>query len=177
MSEHARIEDSHLQLRLRHRYETEIASLQRLGFQVLDCLLESEPPFSAVLQLPMLLLMLLKREVLALQPPLRLGVATILLQHPDPSTVALCMGKGVKFYTGFTDETLLISGTFQSYAIPRASSQIIKLFPSPSIDSAWSAHCESVRKLEAQGRQVRPTTTFAEFRELSEHEEDLSQYD
>ncbi len=177
MTAHALIDDPALQLRLRQRYEADIAALQRLGFRLLGYLLETESPFSAVLQLPMLLLMLANRELVTLRPPLRLGVATVLLQHPDPSTVALCMGKGMKLYTCMTDQTLLISSTFQSMAIPRPGSGILRMFPSASIESAWPAHCESVQRLQAQGRQVRPTTTYAEFRELSEREEDLSQYD
>ncbi len=177
MTAHALIDDPALQLRVAQRYEAEVATLQRLGFRLLAYLLETESPFSAILQLPMLLLMLANREVVALRPPLRLGVATVLLQHPEPSTVAVCMGKGLKLYTCFTDQTLLISSTFQSLAIPRPASGIIRLFPSASIESAWPAHCQSVQRLEAQARQVRPTTTYAEFQELSEREEDLSQYD
>ncbi len=177
MSDHTLIDDQRLQLRIHQRYEAKMASLERLGFKLLGYLRESEPPFSAVLQLPMLALMLLNREVLTFPALLRLGVGTVLLQYPDPSTVALCMGKGVKFYTAFTDQTLLISGTFQSYAIPRPGSGILKMFPSPSIESAWPAHCNSVRQLQAQDRSVHPTTTYAEFRKLSERENDVSQYD
>lgn len=177
MGEHVLINDPKLQSRVRSRYEGEMASLQRLGFQILGYLLETEGPFSAILQLPMLLFMLPNREVLTFPRPLRLAVGTALLRHSDPSTIALCMGKGVKLYTLFDDQTILISSTFQSYAIPRPTSKIIRLFPSPSIETAWPAHREFVRKLEAQARQVHPTVTFDEFVELSQREEDLSQYE
>ena len=177
MVEHTLSNDSHLQSRVRDRYAAEIASLQQHGFQVLGCSLETEGRFSAILQLPMLLFMLPNREVLTFPHPLRLGVAVPLLRHPDPSTIALCMGKGVKLYTRFTDGTILISCTFQSHAVPRPTSKIIKLFPSAVLETAWPAHRESVLKLESQGRQVDPTSTYDEFLKLSQREEDPSQYE
>jgi len=177
MTEHALIDDPQLQLRIRNRYATEIVSLQRLGFQILGFLLETEGRFSAIWQLPVLLLMLPKREVLTFSRPLRLGVSTVLLRHVEPSTIALCMGKGVKLYTRFSDESILISSTFHSYAVPRATSKIIKPPPSSTIETAWPAHRGQVGRLEAQSRQVQPTTTFEEFLDVAQREEDLSQYE
>jgi hypothetical protein len=177
MVDHALINDPDLQLRVRNRYAGEIASLQRLGFQILGYSLETEGPFSAILQLPALLLMLSSREVLTFPRSLRLAVATVLLRHSAPSTIALCMGKGVKLYTGFADKTILISCTFRSYAVPRSTSQIIKPPPSPSVETVWLAHGEHVGRLEDQARPVHPTTSFDEFLELARCEEDLSQYE
>jgi hypothetical protein len=177
MVEHALISDFNLQSRVRNRYKAEVASLQRLGFQILGFCLETEGPFSAIFQLPILLLMLPKREVLVFPRPLRLAVATVLLRHSDPSTIALCMGKGVKFYTAFTDNTLLISSSFRSYAVPRPTSQIIRPFPATLLEAVWPAHSEHVRQLEREGGLVHPTVTFDEFLQLSRREEDLSQYE
>ncbi len=176
MPEPTAVNDPNLQLRIQKRYEPDILSLRRLGFHMLGYLLETESPFSAVLQLPMLLLMLLNGEVLAFPSPLRLAIGTVLLQHPDPSTVGLCMGKGVKLYTHFTDSSILISSTFYSYAVPRPGSKIMKpLAPAP-VEALWPAHLEYARQLEAQGRPILPTRTFHEFVELSKSEEDRSQY-
>ena len=176
MTEHALIEDSELQERVRRRYARETAALQRLGFQLLGFLLETEGAYSAIWQLPTLLFMLAGREVLSFSRPLRLGVATALLRRSDPSTVALCMGKGVKLYTGFSDQTMVISSTFRSYAVPRPTSKIIKPSPSASIEAVWPAHSEYVARLEAEGRSIQPTGTFDEFVQLTKREEDLSQY-
>ncbi len=176
MPEPTAVSDPNLQLRVQKRYERDILILRQLGFHMLGYLLETESPFAALLQLPMLLLMLLNGEVLTFPPPLRLAVATVLLQHPDPSTVALCMGKGVKLYSHFSDNTILISSTFHSYAVPRPSSKIMKpLAPAP-VEKLWPAHIAYVRRLEAEGRPILPTRTFHEFVELSKSEDDLSQY-
>jgi hypothetical protein len=177
MIEYALINDPDLQSRVRSRYEAEIASLQRLGFRMLGCSLETQGPFSAIWQLPVLLWILPYREFITFPRPLRLAVATALLRHSDPSTIALCMGKGVKLYTGFTDKTILISSTFRSYAVPRPTSKIIRPLPSPSIETVWPAHSEYVGQLEAQARHVLPTITYDDFLELAHREDDLSQYE
>ncbi len=172
MPEPTAVSDPNLQLRVQKRYERDILTLRQLGFHMLGYLLETQSPFSVLLQLPMLL----NGEVLAFPPSLRLAVATVLLQHPEPSTVALCMGKGVKLYTHFTNETILISSTFYSYAVPRPGSRIMKpLAPAP-VEKLWPAHIAYVRRLEAEGRPILPTRTFHEFVELSKPEDDLSQY-
>lgn len=176
MPENIQISDPRLQARLRKRYEGDILTLRRLGFHPLADLLERLGPFSAVTQPAMLLLMLSNREVLAFPSPLRLAVATTLLQHPDPSTVALCMGKGVKLYTPFADGTLLISSTFYSYAVPRPASQLKKPLPPAPLEALWPAHVDTVRRMEAQAGPVRPTMTFREFVEMSQREDDRSQY-
>ncbi len=177
MIDHAPITDPELQARVRQRYESEMASLQGLGFRVLGFALEREGPFSAILQLPALFLMLVNHEFLTLPAPLRIGVATPLLIRSDPSTVALCMGKGLKLYTRFSDGTILISSTFYSFAVPKPTSKIIKPPPSPTIEAAWRSHQEQVGQLGSGARQVQPITTYAGFVELSRLEEDLSQYE
>ncbi len=177
MVEHASINDPELQARVRKRYEGEIVALQGIGFQILGFALETEGRYSAILQPTMLLLMLGYKEVLTFPRPLRIAVATVLLNRSDPPTVALCMGKGVKLYTRFGDGTILISSTFRSYAVPKATSKIIRPPHSASIEAAWSAHGEKVHQLEAKARGVRPITTYDEFLEISRREEDLSQYE
>ena len=62
--EHTEITDLNLQARVRARYRLEIMSLQALGFRPLAFCLKTMGPVSAILQLPMLLLMLAKKEVL-----------------------------------------------------------------------------------------------------------------
>ena len=176
MAEYSRITDPSLQARAATRYTTEIASLEMIGFHHLAYSLEALGPFSALFQLPILLLALMKKEVLAFPPPLRMAVANVLLAHPDPPTIALCMGMGVKLYTGFLDETILISSTFQSHAIPAPTSAITKSQPFPTVDLAWSGHKDRIRDMERQGRVVRPSPSLEHYVALSRREEDLSQY-
>ncbi len=176
MLEHSLIDDPRLQSRVRGRYERDISYLKQLDFQILGYALETEGPFSAVLQLPRLFLMWVNGEVLTFPRPLRIGIATALLTQAEPSTVALCMGMGVKLYTRFGGDTLLISCTFRSYLVPKPGSKIIKPPPASPVEAAWRGHTERVRELEGEGRQLVPITTYAEFREASDLEEDMSQY-
>jgi hypothetical protein len=176
MAEYSRITDPSLQARAAARYVAEIASLERIGFRHLAYSLEALGPFSALFQLPVLLLTLPKREILAFPPPLRLAVANVLLASLVPSTIALCMGMGVKLYTGFLDDTILISSTFQSHAVPAPTSAITKSQPFPTVELAWSGHKDRLRELERQGRVVRPNLSFEHYVAMSHREEDLSQY-
>jgi hypothetical protein len=153
-----------------------MADLRRQGFHLLGYSQEALGPYSAIYQLPILLLTLPKREVLAFPAPLRLAVANVLLASEGPATIALCMGMGVKLYTGFDDGTVLISSTFQSHARPKPVSPIIKPPPSPGIEQAWRSHREAVDGLVAKGKAVQLDLSFQAYVSLSRREEDLSQY-
>jgi hypothetical protein len=118
------MDDPGLQSRVRSRYAKDIEALARLGFRTLCSCVEQLGPYSAILRLPMMLLMLSFREVLLIRPPLRVAAASLLMTHPDPPTVALPMGMGVKFYSGFSDGSVLVTTSFQSYAVPRPASPI-----------------------------------------------------
>ena len=103
--------------RIRARYSGDFEALTKLGFHQLCYYIEQLRPFSAVFQLPMLLLMLAHREVLIIQSPLRISSGFLLLYHIDPPTIALPMGMGIKLYTDFADRSILISYTFPSPAV------------------------------------------------------------
>jgi len=176
MADYQEISDPKLEARVRTRYSREIASLEGLGFQVLPSCLESQGRFSAIWQFPVLLLTLPKKEILVFPRPLRLAVANALLWRKDPPTIALCMGMGVKLYSSFRDGTLLITPTFQSYAVPVPGSSIIKPAASSTINEAWAAHRETVKNLEASKGGVREISTFGDYVALSHQEEDRSLY-
>jgi hypothetical protein len=176
MAEYSQITDPDLQMRVRARYERETASLRGLEFHHLAYCLETLGPFSAVYQLPTLLLTLPKKEVLAFPPPLRLAVACALLAHVEPPTIALCMGMGVKLYSSFTDGTILISSTFRSQAIPGPISPIIKSPPSGNVGDAWAVHQGHVSALEGQGRAISRGISFNDYAAISHLEEHGSQY-
>ena len=168
--------DPHVTTRIRARYSNDVKSLSALGFCQLCFYLEQLGPYSAALQLPMLFLMLAKREVLVLPSPLRLAAGFILLCQTEPPALALPMGIGVKIYTDFMDRTLLISCTFSSYAVPRPGSLITKLTTPDGIDEAWRLHKQRVLQLEGNGKSAVPHPSFESYVEMSRREEDLSQY-
>lgn len=177
MTDHTEITDLKLQARVRTRYEREVESLQALGFRHLTFCLETLAPYSAILQFPVLLLMLPQREVMVFPRPFRLAVANVLLVHSAPSSIALCMGMGIKVYTRFSDHSVLISSTFRSHLVPGPNSRIVRNLPSPSIEETWTSHGKRVREIEALGKVVANSSSFADYLELSKREEDLSQYE
>jgi hypothetical protein len=176
MAEYTPIFDPQLQERVRTRYSSDIYSLKNLGFRMLGYCLESLGPFSAIWQSPILLLAWPKKEIIVFRSPLRLGVATPILTHTDPPSLALCMGLGVKIYASFSDGTLLISSNFQSLAVPRVESRIVKPLAFSTIDGAWLAHTNQVAKIQTGGATIRPIHTFDDYVAISKVEEDRSQY-
>ena len=70
----------------------------------------------------------------------------------------------------------IISSTFQSYAIPKPDSMIVKLQPALTIDELWIADKEAVSGLETSRGNVRNGLDFEDYVTLSHREEDLSQY-
>jgi len=177
MTKYSEITDARLQARVRARYATEIAVLQGLGFRCLAFKQEARAPFSALLYLPLLPLMIRAKEVLVFPFPLRLGVANVLFVHSDPPSIACCMGLGVKFYTNFSDGCLLLSSTLahhlalQDPAVRNPVSKIIRTPPVSTANQAWLSHKNRVSELESLGKTVGSTTSFADYIDISDREE------
>ena len=168
--------DPQIHSRIRARYSRDIDALTRLGFRQLCHYIEQLKPFSAVFQLPMLLLMLGHREVLIIQSPLRISLGFILMYHTDPPTIALPMGLGTKLYTDFTDRSMLITYTFPSPAVSQPSPLIRRIATTKGPDEAWRLHQTQVRDLEGPGKMVHPQTSFNSYVDMSRREEETFQY-
>ncbi len=168
--------DPQIHSRIRARYSRDIEALTRLGFRQLCYYIEQLRPFSAVFQLPMLLLMLGHREVLIIQSPLRVSLGFILMYHTDPPTIALPMGLGIKLYTEFADRSMLVSYTFQSPAVSHPSPFIRRIATTKGLDEAWRLHQNQVRDLEGMGKMVNPQTSFNSYVDMSRREEGTLQY-
>jgi hypothetical protein len=176
MADYSQITDPSLQTRVRERYQRQTTALQAMGFRHLAYCLEVMGAFSALLQLPVLVLAGVHREVLVVRRPLRLAAANLLLSHNDPPSIALCMGMGVKFYTSFSDGTLLISSDFTSHAVPRPGSRIVRLLPSATLGETWNVHKVRASELATDARRLPLSVDFRDYLEMSRVEEDLSQY-
>jgi len=163
--EYTEITDPSIQSRVRARHKSKIASLQSLGFQQFAYRLEALPPYSAISKFPIVLAMLGK-EVLVFPKPARLGIANILLAHSSPSSLAEVSGLGVKFYSVFSDGTLLFSSSYRSPLAPIPNSRIIKNPHCQSAEEAWLAHKQKVAELGAQGITARNLSSFADYVEI-----------
>ena len=177
MTKYSEITDTRIQTRVRTRYAAEIAALQELGFRCLAFKQEARGPFSALLYLTVLPLMIRAKEVLVFPFPLRLALVNILFVHSDPPAIASCMGLGVKFYTNFSDGCLLISSSLESHvalqepALQNLISKIIRTPPVRSVNQAWLSHRNRVTELAGIGKKVGNTASFADYVQISDREE------
>lgn len=163
--EYTEITDPNVQSRVRTLHASKIASLQALGFQHFAFCLECLPPFSAISRFP-LVLMLFRKEVLVFPKPARFGVANILLSHSSPSSIASITALGIKFYSVFSDGTLLVSSSYHSPLVPGPDSRIIKNRDCQTAEEAWLAHRQKAAELEARGFTLRNLSSFADYVEI-----------
>ena len=163
--EYTEIADPSVQSRVRTRHASKIAPLQTLGFHHFAFCLELLPPYSAISKFP-LVLMTFGKEVLVFPKPARLGIANILLSHSSPSSIASITGLGIKFYSVFSDGTLLISSNYRSPLVPSPNSRIIKNPHCQTTEEAWLAHKQKAAELGAQGLTLRSLSSFADYVEI-----------
>lgn len=175
-TEYILITDPQIHSRIRARYARDIEALTTLGYRQLCYYSEQLKPYSAVLQLPMLLLMLVHKEVITIQSPLRISAGFILMYHTDPPVIALPMGMGIKLYTDFADRSIQITCTFSSPAVPRPSPLIRRIATTKGLDEAWRLHQSQIRDLESNGKIVVPQPSFSSYVDMSHREEETFQY-
>jgi hypothetical protein len=165
--------DPSLQSRVRRRYSRECGALAAHGFEELCFYSEELGAYSALLYLPMTLLMLFKREVLGGHGRFDAGGSYVLMRHRHPGTIAQPLGLGVKLYTRFADGTLLVSASFASCLQP-AGDRVVKHASKVPLDEAWTLHQRRVADIEGQGKQVLPALDFEGFVAMSRQEDGAS---
>jgi Zn-dependent protease len=163
--EYSEITDPKVQSRVRTLHAPKIASLQDLGFQHFAFCLELLPPYSAIWRFPIVLAMF-RSEVLVFPKPVRLGIANVLLNYSSPTTIASITGLGIKFYSVFSDGTLLVSSSYRSPLVPGPNSRIIKNTDCQSAEEAWHAHRQRAAELVARGLTLRSLVSFADYVEI-----------
>lgn len=176
MAKYVLITEESTRTRLDQRYFHEVSTLKDLGFRHLAYCLEDHGPFSAITQLPIIPMALSYGEVLVVKRPLRLGSANVLLSAENPTAIALCMGMGTKIYSLFSDGMVVISSDFESSAVPRSGSKIVRLPPRTTLRETWTSHKFEVLNRQTQVALVQEAMTFEDYVKLSALEEDLSQY-
>lgn len=163
--EYTEITDPDIQSRVRTLHASKIASLQALGFQHFAFCLECLPPYSAISRFP-IVLMMFRKEVLVFPSPARFGVANILLSQSNPSSIASITGLGIKFYSVFSDGTLLASSSYRSPLVPGPDSRIVKNRECQTAEEAWLAHQQKAAELTQRGLTVRSLSSFADYVEI-----------
>lgn len=157
--------------RVYRRYRISCDLLAELGFAHRFVYSETQIPYSLVLLLPVWLLMLLKREVLRVQRPLRISSSYPLLLSHDHSTFALICGLGIKFYTLFDDDTGLITSTIPSRTLANERWRLYKYIVSHDAEWAWASHQERSKQLVLSGKTAQCDGRFQTYVTLSQRED------
>ncbi|MEW5938098.1 MAG: hypothetical protein AB1750_00435, partial [Chloroflexota bacterium] len=144
--------DPDLIARVRARYAAELNELRALEFREVCFVTESLGPFSLLLQFRMALLMRANGEVTTSRPPLRIAAGFALLGCQGIGAYAQPMGMGVKFYTGFTDGSALVTCNFVSQDV--STPRLVKFGRPQPLAWAWAFHQKQIEQLRAQGREV-----------------------
>jgi hypothetical protein len=172
MVDYSQIKGNRIQSRLNKRYDAEITTLKMLGFHHLAYCIEDHGPFSALTQFRIIPLALSHGEILVIKWPLRLASANVLMASENPPSIALCMGMGIKFYSAFSEGTVIISSTFMSAMVPREGSNIIRLPPQRSLQETWAVHKAEVIRKSHQAEFLTDVMTFGDYVLMSGFEED-----
>lgn len=159
-----------IERRVRARYADQAHALSALGFHELCCYSELLGDYSLLHSLPTVIFMRIRREVLYRRPRLQAAASFLLLRHRDPETIALPLGLGAKFYTGYSDGTLVITANFVSMAVPRANTGVRKQSEDMSVETAWRRHRERVATFTASGATLN-ADSFAVYVAMSRQED------
>jgi hypothetical protein len=86
------------------------------------------------------------------------------------------MGMGIKFYSVFSDGTVIISSDFTSSLVPRQGAKIIRLPPRSILDETWAYHKAEILRKSREVEFLSETMSFGDYVLISAIEEDPSQY-
>ncbi|MFH2104430.1 MAG: hypothetical protein ABIJ39_13865 [Chloroflexota bacterium] len=165
------LQDEGLESQVADRYRAEVDALARLGFRRLGLYGETLIPAGVLLLFPVVIAMLLKKEVLAWRGFLRITFAYPLMVHHEEQAYALPLGMGVKFYTRLMDETLVITANFPSEEIANMITKVYKSSSKSGIETAWQGHREHVDSFIQGGKAVDGWVSMEKFMALSSRED------
>ena len=157
-----------IQDRVRKRFASDIDVLMGMGFRLQYFCGATLPPLSAVVFLPILLLMLAKREVIWVHGLLQLTTVGPVLVHRGQAAYAEVLGLGVKYYTRFKDGIVLVTASFENPPPPVAEIQRQVVI---GVVEAWEAHQRRVSKKEEDGGQIEKSVSFERYVDITSREE------
>jgi hypothetical protein len=171
-TEHIQISSSEFERQVKTRYQSEIGQLESLGFRFLFVEAQTFPAPRLLLGFPavVLLMMWVKREVIALRPGLRLLTARPIFGSADNSTYAHPSGLGSMFHTGFKDGSLLVScnyGQSRTYGVGAKGPVYTRhVYKAANIPGLWAHHQHEVRRTLTDCNPVATKMTFADYVEM-----------
>lgn len=111
-------------------------------------------------------------EVAKVDWNLDVTIFNVVMASRDESAYAAPFGLGIKFYTGFSDGTCVISANFESAAIRDEQQKLYKFVAAQTVESAWSNHRKQVDAFCMQGKQKIEHLSFAGFLQLTQREDE-----
>jgi hypothetical protein len=167
--------DSEVQEKVRSRRYSVLAELKRLNFDELCFYSESVGAlgFSPLGVWGFMGSMIaLFNEVAKIQPNLSISTFHVMMVSRQHAAYACPFGLGVKFYTGFTDGTCIITANFESEAINNIREKIQKSAMPRAVETAWRDHQAWMNELAAQGKQKNEHISYTSAIELARREDD-----
>jgi hypothetical protein len=110
-------------------------------------------------------------EVTKIEHNLGITLFNIVMGSREYGTYAAPFGLGVKFYTGFTDGTCVITANFKTPAFQNEQEKLYKFAVPQSVTDAWSIHKDWVDKLTSEGKVKIEPLSFADYLKLVQRED------
>lgn len=156
--------------RIAGRYRTEIDALENVGFLKLYLVRELLEPYS-VFRYPFILAAALAfREPIYIEKPYRLATYTPLLVCLETACIAMLMGKGVKYYTHFTDGTVLVSNNFETQQFRLPDVGYYKYGDRVPFETAHRLHQDRVREMIRSGKDLDHHLEYDDYVAMSQKE-------
>ncbi len=150
--------------RIRKRYQSEIDQLSLLGFNYRFSEGQTFPVANLILIFPaiVLLIMLWKREVIALRGGKEFLIGHAIYASGDKTTFAHASGLGIVFHTVFEYGSVLMSTNYESSNSPGSRFER-HAYKGASISNTWAAHQRSVAARVANGAEIDRDMSFKAY--------------
>lgn len=112
------------------------------------------------------------KEVTRVESNLGITLFNVVMGSMEYATYACPFGLGVKFYTGFTDGTCVITANFESPAIRNEMVRLYKVAGPQTVAAAWSNHKDWVDRLCQEEKQKDEPLSFAGYVKLTQREDE-----
>lgn len=167
--------DREIHARVLRKHQKKVNDLKRLGFEEAYFFGETARMLGFI---PLGLagffgtLIALFNETTKISGNLDVNVFNVVMINKEYATYACPFGLGVKFYTGFTDGTCLISANFESPTIRDDKEKLYKFALPQIVITAGFDHQKLVNKLCLDGKRKIEHLSFAGYLQLAQREDD-----
>ena len=170
---HEQVFDVRIEERVRERYAAEIQQLTFLGFNYTFTEGESFSTYRVLLIFPalVLLMMLIKREVLALRGGAKILNAMPVYRSVDGRTFGRLFGLGVKFQTAFRNGQILTTKNFGDECCE--TPEFVMQAANRTISETWQAHQEWLSRLDTETNPASRDSSYQAYEAISRRESDL----